>query len=57
MSTPLRPARAAALSAALLWCASAQAGDVAVAVAANFAGPLARIAEGFTAATGHTLKV
>ncbi len=37
--------------------ASAQAGEVAVAVAANFAGPLARIAEDFTAATGHTLKV
>ena len=36
---------------------SAQAGEVAVAVAANFAGPLARIAEDFTAATGHTLKV
>ena len=28
-----------------------------VAVAANFAGPLAKIGEGFTAATGHTLKV
>ncbi|WP_372527556.1 molybdate ABC transporter substrate-binding protein [Piscinibacter sp.] len=36
---------------------SAHAGEVAVAVAANFAGPLARIAEDFTAATGHTLKV
>jgi molybdate transport system substrate-binding protein len=35
----------------------AQAGDVQVAVAANFAVPLARLAEGFTAATGHTLKV
>ena len=35
---------------------ASQAGDVTVAVAANFAGPLAKIAEGFTAATGHTLK-
>ncbi len=35
----------------------ARADEVTVAVAANFSGPLARIAEGFTAATGHTLKV
>ncbi len=35
----------------------AHAGEVQVAVAANFAGPLARIGEGFTAATGHVLKV
>jgi molybdate transport system substrate-binding protein len=35
----------------------APAAEISVAVAANFAGPLARIAEGFTAATGHTLKV
>ena len=35
----------------------ARAGEVQVAVAANFAGPLARIAEGYAAATGHTLKV
>lgn len=35
----------------------AQAGDVQVAVAANFAGPLARIGESFTAATGHRLVV
>jgi len=34
-----------------------QAGEVHVAVAANFAGPLARIGESFSAATGHTLKV
>jgi molybdate transport system substrate-binding protein len=33
-----------------------RAGEVTVAVAANFAGPLAKIAEGFTAASGHTLK-
>ena len=36
---------------------SAGADEVSVAVAANFAGPLARIGEGFAAATGHTLKV
>ena len=36
---------------------NARAGEVSVAVAANFAGPLARIGEGFTAATGHTLKI
>jgi len=34
-----------------------QAGEVQVAVAANFAVPLARLGEGFTSATGHTLKV
>lgn len=37
--------------------AAAHAADVQVAVAANFAGPLARIGEGFSAATGHTLRV
>jgi molybdate transport system substrate-binding protein len=36
---------------------AAQAREVSVAVAANFAGPMARIGEGFSAATGHTLKV
>jgi molybdate transport system substrate-binding protein len=36
---------------------AAHAGEVSVAVAANFAGPMAKIGEGFTAATGHTLKV
>lgn len=35
----------------------AVAGEVQVAVAANFAAPLARIAEGFSASTGHTLKL
>lgn len=35
----------------------AHAGEVQVAVAANFAGPLAKIGDGFGAATGHTLKV
>ena len=34
----------------------AHAAEVTVAVAANFAAPLAKIAEGFTAASGHTLK-
>lgn len=36
---------------------AAQAGEVSVAVAANFAGPLAKVGEGFTASTGHVLKV
>lgn len=35
----------------------AHAGEVQLAVAANFAGPIARIGEAFTAATGHRLKV
>ena len=34
-----------------------RAGEAQVAVAANFAGPMAKIGEGYTAATGHTLKV
>jgi molybdate transport system substrate-binding protein len=41
----------------LAWPFTALAGEAQIAVAANFAGPLAKIAEGFTAATGHTLKV
>lgn len=36
---------------------SAHADEVQVAVAANFAGPMARIGEGFTVATGHALKI
>lgn len=36
---------------------AATAGEVTVAVAANFAVPLERIAPGFTATTGHTLKI
>ena len=36
---------------------AAHADEVSVAVAANFAGPLAKIGEGFTATTGHVLKV
>ncbi|HEV6966026.1 molybdate ABC transporter substrate-binding protein [Roseateles sp.] len=35
----------------------ARADEVQVAVAANFAVPLARLGEGFTAATGHSLKI
>lgn len=35
---------------------TARAAEVQVAVAANFSAPLAALAEGFTAATGHTLK-
>lgn len=51
--------QAAAIGAALLaiGAGAARADEVMVAVAANFAGPLAKIGEGFTAATGHTLKV
>ncbi len=41
----------------LLAAVSAHAGEVQVAVAANFAGPLARIGQAYTAATGHVLKV
>lgn len=41
----------------LLACRCAAAGEVQVAVAANFAGPLAKIGEGFATATGHTLKL
>ena len=41
----------------LLLAAAARAGEVQVAVAANFAGAMARLGEGFSAATGHTLKL
>jgi molybdate transport system substrate-binding protein len=37
--------------------AATQAGEVQVAVAANFAAPMARIAQAFTAATGHVVKL
>lgn len=40
----------------LLAAATARADEVIVAVAANFAGPLQKIAEGFTAATGHRIR-
>ena len=36
---------------------AANAGEVTVAVAANFSGPMAKLAEGFSARTGHTLKL
>lgn len=36
---------------------NANAAEVTAAVAANFAGPLAKIGEGFTRTTGHTLRV
>lgn len=42
---------------ALAFALPARAGEVQVAVAANFAAPLAKIGEQFRAATGHTLKV
>lgn len=42
---------------ALIAAAAAQAGEVSVAVAANFALPLERLGAAFTAATGHVLKV
>ncbi|MBL8359638.1 MAG: molybdate ABC transporter substrate-binding protein [Rubrivivax sp.] len=41
----------------VLAAVSTRAGEVSVAVAANFAVPLERIGAAFTAATGHTLKV
>ncbi len=44
-------------AAAALLALNANADEVSVAVAANFVGPLAKIGEGFAAATGHTLKV
>lgn len=49
------PAWIAAASAVLSLDANAD--EVTVAVAANFVGPLTKIGEGFTAATGHTLRV
>ena len=52
-----RTVRHALVALALVTTAlQAQADDVLVAVAANFAGPLAKIAEAFTAATGHVVK-
>lgn len=55
--TGLRRLLAGAFAAGLVAGSPAsRAGEVTVAVAANFAGPMARIAEGFTAASGHTLS-
>lgn len=56
LQTHLRPWAVWVVAAAFA-CAAAHAGEVQVAVAANFAGPLAKIGEGYTAATGHTLKI
>lgn len=53
----LRCASVAGWLLALAGGGTAQAGQVQVAVAANFAAPMARIGHAFTAATGHTLKV
>lgn len=54
---PARQALAALLAVAgTLAGAPARADEVLVAVAANFAGPLQKIAEGFAAATGHVIK-
>lgn len=52
-----RTLRALSAAALMLLALAARADEVTVAVAANFAGPLARIAEGFSAASGHTLKI
>jgi molybdate transport system substrate-binding protein len=54
-----RPRTASTLIGATLLALAphSHADDVTVAVAANFAGPLARIAEEFSTATGHTLKI
>ena len=58
MQTAQLAAFGAALAAVLtVTPAAVWAGEVQVAVAANFAVPLERISAGFTAATGHTLKV
>ncbi|MCA0239549.1 MAG: molybdate ABC transporter substrate-binding protein [Proteobacteria bacterium] len=48
---------AATLALGLLAGPTASAADVVVAVAANFAGPLQKIAEGFGNSTGHVLKI
>ena len=55
---PFLARRLAAFSLAslALSATAAHAAEVTVAVAANFAAPLAKLAEGFTATTGHTLK-
>lgn len=52
----VRPLAGLALLAAVAFGGFARAAEVQVAVAANFAGPLAKIGEGFTAATGHVVK-
>lgn len=59
---PLHPIKRHALPVLMLagllaTAPNVRADEVSVAVAANFAGPLAKLGEGFTTATGHTLKV
>jgi molybdate transport system substrate-binding protein len=49
--------RASLLACVAFACFAVRAAEVQVAVAANFAVPLERIAPGFSAATGHTLKI
>ena len=53
VGTMLRSAATAVMLMAVS-CGCALAGEVKVAVATNFAGPMGRIAESFSAATGHT---
>ncbi len=53
---PLSAARLALAAVLMLSALQARADEVLVAVAANFAGPLARIGEAFKAATGHAIK-
>jgi molybdate transport system substrate-binding protein len=56
-ATHARALAALILAALAAIAPDARADEVAVAVAANFVGPLAKIGVNFTAATGHTLKV
>ena len=58
MKLPSRRLSLLCASVAVAWLlpATARADEVKVAVAANFAGPLAKIAEGFAAASGHRLS-
>ena len=45
------------LAALAVFALNVRAGEVSVAVAANFAGPLSAMSKAFTAATGHSVKV
>lgn len=54
LALPVRLVLALGLS---MGTAGARADEVLVAVAANFATPMARLADAYTAATGHTLKL
>lgn len=53
----LRPLTRAALLCCALWGAQAQAGEVAVAVAANFTAPMQKIAADFEKDTGHKAQL